>query len=435
MGQRCCKPAETDHDIVSEDVSSRNEPETIVKLPSLPDVSTQMSNGSLASNNLAQIKQISDAELQQQENLKSLGIEAVTISQDSTKGEISVCADSTPKGADTPKATDETPKSMMQNPGSPKTVVSHKPTPPEKTPGHGLFWVFVTCMHEGKQKVLGLRNYVLMDPERGLHYLKLSRTKGGGFSRTEVKVKQGEAFGQWCRIGDSTEQRLLRDFKNTAPVKGKQVKEGLQPTQEIERNLPQVSEVPIPDEFTEVDYFEDTQDRLPLGLEQGFNIKLFELQGEPGKVGAALKKNYKQVSKLPFGLPWSVDEFRDSPMAGAKQASGFVDHINGQQFCVGSQCTFVWVRFDIGDLNSFDHDFTGVPVIKDGKKGLIFPVTHLWVDLIDVALEWFIGKRCIARKKMNLWFIPGAVLRGVVSFGMRRLTEGKFEEDEEKPKN
>lgn len=257
----------------------------------------------------------------------------------------------------------------------------------------------------------------------------MSRSKTG-LGHTEVKVAQGEGFGQWCRIKDEMRLRLLREYKDISNMQGKSNKDGLPGTREQEKALPH--DRPIPDEVANIEYFEDTQDRLPLGLEKGFNISLFELKGEPGKVGPALKNNYSIVGKLPFGLPSSVDPFRTCPLAGNRQASGFVPHINGQQFCMGSEGTFTWVRFDIGDLNTFEHNLQGVPVIRDGEKGIIFPVTHLWVDLDGPAFQWFVGKRCLAVKKMNLWFIPGAVLRGVVQFGMRRLTEVKFEDDEER---
>jgi hypothetical protein len=296
-------------------------------------------------------------------------------------------------------------------------------------PGHGLFWVLVTAMHDGGQKVLCLRNCVNLDTEMGFRYVKLSRAKGGAYTRTNVKINQGDSFGQWCRISDSAQRHLLANFKDISSVKGKAIKTGLPPTQDVERALPK--EKPIADEDRDVLYFEDLQDRLPLGLEKSFRISCFELEGEPGKVGPTLKKKYSQIGSLPFGLPWSVEEFRSRPLSGAKHASGFVPAINGQQFCIGSECTFVWVRFDVGDLSTFEHNLEGVPVCKDGQKGVIFPVTHLWVDLTDsFSLEWFLGKKCVARKKMSLWFIPGAVLRGVVSFGFRRLTETKFEDDE-----
>eukprot|EP00746_Dinoflagellata_sp_MGD_P142344 gnl/MRDRNA2_/MRDRNA2_75323_c0_seq1.p1 gnl/MRDRNA2_/MRDRNA2_75323_c0~~gnl/MRDRNA2_/MRDRNA2_75323_c0_seq1.p1 ORF type:complete len:434 (+),score=75.56 gnl/MRDRNA2_/MRDRNA2_75323_c0_seq1:114-1415(+) len=299
--------------------------------------------------------------------------------------------------------------------------------PKDRIPGTGLFWVFVTAMHDVGQKVLGLRNCVQLEQATGFHYVKLSRAKGGGYGRTKIKINQGDSFGQWCRVSDSVQQRLLENFKDISFVKGKAVKDGLPPTQEAERSLP--DEKPIPDEDMDVQYFEDTQDRLPLGLEKSFNISCFELKGEAGKVGPALKKDYSQISNLPFGLPSGIDEFRSSPLSGIKQGSGFVPALNGQQFCIGSECTFVWVRFDEGDLNTFEHNFQNVPVCRDGNKGFIFPVTHLWVDLVSLALEWFLGKKCLARKKLNLWWLPGPVLRSVVSLGMRRLTETQFEDD------
>jgi hypothetical protein len=267
--------------------------------------------------------------------------------------------------------------------------------------------------------------------DNGIYYNRLSRAKNAtgrreGYGRTEVRVNQGDSFGQWCRINDSAKQRLLKEFKDCSCVTGKANKAGLQATLQAERALP--LEKPIHDEDADVEYFEDTQDRLPLGIEKTFNITMFKLEGPPGKVGEALKNNYKSVSRLPFGLPCSVDSFRSSPLAGAIQGSGFVSAISGQQFCLGTAATFAWVRFDIGDLNTFDHDLTGIPVIKDGTNGIIFPVTHLWVDLIGISLEWFLGKRCVAQKKLNLWFIPGSVLRGIISFAMRRLTDVNFDQ-------
>merc|ERR1712072_1271384 len=86
-----------------------------------------------------------------------------------------------------------------------------------------------------------------------------------------------------------------------------------------------------------------------------------------------------QMQGLSFGLPNACDVFRNAPFTGRFHGLGIVPAISKQQFVCGSGCNTTWVRFDKADLGTYDHNLEGVPVLED-EHGILFPVTHLWVD-------------------------------------------------------
>merc|ERR1712217_642098 len=107
-----------------------------------------------------------------------------------------------------------------------------------------------------------------------------------------------------------------------------------------------------------------------------------------------------EMQKLPLGLPAACDDFRSASFTGSRHGLGIVPHINEQQFVVSNGCENAWVRFDKADLRTYAHNLDKIPIFEDGK-GILFPVTHLWVDYnfptADCAFEWFCGRQCVAR--------------------------------------
>lgn len=237
--------------------------------------------------------------------------------------------------------------------------------------------------------------------------------------RERVPIIAGTGYGQWCRLSDAAERRLLEHFKSTASVEGQRRADGPDVVDEIAFADLRISECPISCN-EDVLNFEDAQDRLPWNIEKKMHLHVAPMAPERLK-----EISVPELTKLPLGLPDCCDAFRGAPFTGGSHALAVVGHINKQQFIAGSGCENTWVRFDRDDLTStYDYDLGGIPTIRDGR-GIIFPVTHLWIDCTGssstCAFEWFCGRQCVARRSISLWPLPTFVLKQVLSWAFGRL--------------
>lgn len=317
--------------------------------------------------------------------------------------------------------------------------------------GLAYFWTFL-YMGPGRP-VVALRNLVEHHADGRLEYVKLAvrpaserhcgneRLDSGtsGFARERVEPQMGQGYGQWCRLTAAAEERIISKYKSVADVLGKAQDVGVTTKHSSLQELAAAhlltgSSAAVPHsaclDIPTLDYpvysdedivsFEDVQDRLPFGVERKMHIHMRTLTESVG-----LEQDIvPDMRRLPFGLPASCDAWRGSPFTGSSHGFGIVPHINEQQFVSSSGCENAWVRFDKGNLQTYDHNLDKVPVFEDGD-GILFPVTHLWVDLsfptADCAMEWFCGRQCVARKMFSLWPVPNPVVKRLMNWAVGKL--------------
>jgi len=111
--------------------------------------------------------------------------------------------------------------------------------------------------------------------------------------------------------------------------------------------------------------------------------------------------------------------------------TGKVGHVQNQTFHVyDTNRGIIWIEFDLADFFSWDFDLTDVvyelKVADDGRKIILFHVTHVWVDLNEYSMEFFNQNHMVCRKQviipwfMSKWFISNAInwsLKSILDFG------------------
>jgi len=240
----------------------------------------------------------------------------------------------------------------------------------------------------------------------------------------------------------AAEERLLTHYRSTSGVLGQSNSEGvrvsdsadvsplLAPALTPERGHAELgSDCPMLRDSDVVAFREVREFNLPLGVENNFKIHICPLRPAPEIQEQVKRHRIRQMRGLSFGLPAACDVFRDAPFTGRFHGFGIVPAISDQQFLLGSTCEdrgCTWVRFDKGDLATYDHNLEGLPVLED-SEGIIFPVTHLWVDFdfptAAYALEWFCGTRCVVRKELSLWPMPNFLFQKIISIAMGYLKD------------
>jgi len=300
---------------------------------------------------------------------------------------------------------------------------------PCTTVGSAYFWTFI-YFGPGR-RILAMRNHIELHNDGGLEYVKLVAQAGhegpSRYARERIAIQTDRGYGQFCRLTPEAEERLVSQYKSEA-VSGVATAEGASASRddrEEDRGLtdlahPRLADCPIQSE-EDILFVEDVQDRAPFGIEKKFKIHICPMQAE-----TQLKQNLApEMQRLRYGLPSACDAFRDATFSGNFHSLGIVPHIPGEQFVCGSGCETAWVRFDKANLQTYDHNLDGLPVMADGA-GVMFPVTHLWVDVnfptrAAYAREWCCGRRCIVRKERGLWPLPNALFRRLVDMTASKL--------------
>lgn len=240
-----------------------------------------------------------------------------------------------------------------------------------------------------------------------------------------VAVQPGDAFGQLCRLTPAAEKHILDCYKSHAGVRGQSNLKGINladfiDTEGVLGNGAQ----PILSEDDIVGFEEMKNYHLPRGLEDKFQIHVFPLSAQEGPD----QRNVVLKEGLSLGEPHPYDVFQNAPFTGSFHGLGIVPAIYNNQFLCGSGMNSCWVRFDKKDLQTYDHDLEGVPILED-ETGIFFEVTHLWVDFsipnaASFAMEWFCGARCLARKESSVWPLPNLVFQSLVGIGFKSVMSG-----------
>mmetsp|Transcript_3362 Transcript_3362/g.6824 ORF Transcript_3362/g.6824 Transcript_3362/m.6824 type:complete len:315 (-) Transcript_3362:36-980(-) len=211
--------------------------------------------------------------------------------------------------------------------------------------------------------------------------------------------QDGAKYGTWVLLSDECRKRLLDGYTNASELDAKTAKmkaDGLKlknvACTESDPNMAGKSfggaEIQLPIGIDEYRYFNYVQNRMPLGLEKGFQIT---------------------VSKK-----------------GDEEWTGKVPHLLGQEFVWRKDTEdCVKVTFDLKDWKTWENNVEGVPgVVFEGDKVEI-PTTHLWVDFDKYEMVWFWNKKAIARKVMLIPFFLKKPVDWAIGYGLKRLKKGE----------
>jgi len=243
------------------------------------------------------------------------------------------------------------------------------------------------------------------------------------FLQMRVPAPEGLGFGQWCRLATAAEEQLIADFKSVDRVAGCANSRGVEvgPDALVEEVQRLAATGPLQSNSCVV-AVDDVQDRMPFGLERKMRIHTCTLQDDNLPMNT---ESSAVLQGLPYGLPAQCNALRQQ-FSGCQHSLGIVPHINEQQFVVSSGCKGTWVRFDQDDLQNYEHNLDGIPSVED-DKGILFPVTHLWVDFnfptAKCAFEWFCGTSCLARREISLWPLPTPLFKRLIRWAVGKLRQ------------
>eukprot|EP00931_Biecheleriopsis_adriatica_P104095 TRINITY_DN78834_c0_g1_i1.p1 TRINITY_DN78834_c0_g1~~TRINITY_DN78834_c0_g1_i1.p1 ORF type:complete len:442 (+),score=67.62 TRINITY_DN78834_c0_g1_i1:53-1327(+) len=308
---------------------------------------------------------------------------------------------------------------QCQSPGQQRTCMSAASS--SAASSEAEFWTLIKLGNGAR--LVALRNMVKqMSGAEELYYVGLDEDN---FERQVTPVEPGEGFGQFCIISADAEERLLAQHKVVCRPPGQGDCNGADVTESSD--LQQTSIASLIHDI-DIEKLKNVADyKLPFGLENKFKIFLSPLRAEDELPEVIRKKQIPELKSLKFGLPSSCDAFREAPFTGDFHVFGIVPAIGKYQFVAGSGCDGTWVRFDLGDFETYSYDLKGIPVIKDATS-ITFPVSHLWVDFsfptAVYGLEWFLGDRCIARKEISISPMPNFIYQqctGLVRKGLNKI--------------
>ncbi|GMI14258.1 hypothetical protein TrVE_jg1147 [Triparma verrucosa] len=214
-------------------------------------------------------------------------------------------------------------------------------------------------------------------------------------------------YGGWVRLDDDCRARLLRDYTDASNLdeKLKKMKADKKKFKDVSQVIPDPvegipggPELQLPISIDEYFYYNPVQNRMPFGLEKGFQI----------------------IAKC-------EDEEKD-------EWSGRVGHLDGQQFWWRRRHPDMpCVQFGVKDWMTWETNIKGLigtRRIKDPKEDKIeFPTTHLWVDLDKYELVWFYGKRAVARKAFYIPFFLKGPLDFSINWAVKKSIKGEAEPD------
>ena len=218
----------------------------------------------------------------------------------------------------------------------------------------------------------------------------------------EVEGKDGDKFGCWVNLSDECRRRLREGYTDASNLDEKMEKmkrEGkkLKNFADMEPDAAAAGMTyggrHLPISISEYVYFNTVQNRMPLGLEKGFQIT---------------------ANKV------SNDEW-----------TGQVPHLTGQVFkWKRSTPDGVVVSFTVEDWVTWENDLKGIPGVRffEGKKKtkmIEFPTTHLWVDFDRYEMVWFWGRKAVARKVMEIPWILKKPVDWAIGYGLKRLRRGE----------
>lgn len=247
--------------------------------------------------------------------------------------------------------------------------------------------------------------------------LERQTDSGLSYLQQRVAILPGEGFGQFCRLSNAASDRLLTYYKCTSGLHGQSNSKGVNVADASQydqclANLSQIASSLYSSIVSDADVqgVEDVQNMwLPFQWQDNFKIHLAPMKAAEAYFMQVCKNALPQIQGLSSGWPNPFDVFQNAPFTGSFHGVGVVPAISKQQFVCGSGCHDCWVRFDKADLETYDHNLEGIPILED-ETGLFFPVTHLWIDFCfpdaSYAQEWFYGGRCLVRKKLSLWPMP-----------------------------
>jgi len=107
--------------------------------------------------------------------------------------------------------------------------------------------------------------------------------------------------------------------------------------------------------------------------------------------------------------------------------TGKVQHISNQTFHIhDSNIGEVWIEFDIADFYTWDFDVTNtrheIQISDNGRKSIIFPVTHLWIDLNTFSMEFYNKNVIVCRKTIELpWFLSKWVIYNALTWALKTI--------------
>jgi len=104
--------------------------------------------------------------------------------------------------------------------------------------------------------------------------------------------------------------------------------------------------------------------------------------------------------------------------------TGKVGHVNDQTFHVhDANRGELLMEFDLEDFFTWDFDVSNtkyeIKVSKKRRKSIIFPVTHLWIDLNEFQMEFFNKDAVVCRKRIILpWFMSKWVIDNAIVWAL-----------------
>jgi hypothetical protein len=327
-----------------------------------------------------------------------------------------------------PEATESSSSARASSPAAPQdTGPSHPLLPPPSHDGpltpHFSFWVFV--VKDGKIAA-GMRNAGLYGVSPGGEVLPVQSAAAskdpdadpgmpppGGYRYDGgLACVDGGKYGSWVSLSETCKETLLQKYKDSASIDRKEeARRNTKPKVSLRKSaqlaptpgLPSAFGGPstrLPISISDYKYVNAVQNRLPLGVERGFQIQ------------ASLTSDPEDASKTEW--------------------SGKVPHLAGQVFTWSSlhpEC--VRVRFtSMKDWSTWLTDIADVPGVVNREGGIEVPTTHLWCDFDQYQFAFFYGDKCVARKDIA---IPG-FLRGpvdlAINWGLQKLENGESTEVE-----
>jgi len=112
-----------------------------------------------------------------------------------------------------------------------------------------------------------------------------------------------------------------------------------------------------------------------------------------------------------------------------RRYTGKVGHVWNQTFHVhDTNHGKIWIEFDLADFFTWDFNLTDVEydqeVSVDGRKVILFQVTHVWVDLNEYAMEFFNQNTMVCRKQIILpWFMSKWLIDNAITWALRSILE------------
>merc|ERR1719317_1147266 len=107
--------------------------------------------------------------------------------------------------------------------------------------------------------------------------------------------------------------------------------------------------------------------------------------------------------------------------------TGKVGHLCNQTFYIHDiNAGELWIKYDLADFFTWDFDVTNIKheikLSDNGRRSILFPVTHIWVDLDSFQMEICYKDTIICRKSIVLpWFLSEWVIDNSLKWALKNI--------------